>query len=88
VLNSDFILRQARALAARLTEGEVVPAERIARAIELVYGRVATPDEIALGVQFIQAAKSGDAKDADDQLSAWEQYAQVLLSANEFMYID
>ena len=35
--------------------------------------------EVRLGVQFLAAAGSPD---------AWEKYAQVLLSANEFAFID
>jgi hypothetical protein len=80
VLNSEFVVRQAKALAARLTEGDAEPADRIRMGFELAYGRPATDREIDLGLQFLNEA-SGD-------LAAWEQYAQVLLSANEFMYVD
>jgi mono/diheme cytochrome c family protein len=91
VLNSEFLVRQAQALAKRLTSD---PAEndgdRIRRAYLLLYGRPATDDEIQLGQGFLQATAITDDKGqpAMAQLSAWQQYTQILLGANEFTYID
>jgi hypothetical protein len=78
VLNSDFMARQAEALAARLTAGDKEDAARLRRAYLLVYGRPASEREVQLGMRFLAAG-------SDD---AWEKYAQVLLSANEFAFID
>jgi hypothetical protein len=88
VLNSEFILRQARALAARLAQGETETAQRIRTAFELVYSRPASDREVELGLEFLKAARDNGQLGADAEFSRWEQYAQVLLSANEFMYID
>jgi mono/diheme cytochrome c family protein len=82
VLNSEFMVRNARALAARLAETKQDDAARIRRAFPLLYGRPVTPEELQLGLAFLHAAP------AKDGLSHWEQYAQVLLSANEFLYVD
>ena len=57
--------------------------ERVRRAFTLVYGRPATQREIDLAVSFLSQTNGEGAT-----LSRWEQYAQVLLSANEFMYVD
>jgi len=92
VLNSEFVIRQAKALAGRLA---AVPAEgdaaRIRHAFMLLYGRPPTDREAKLGLEFLVESKAarahGESKEKDP-LSRWEQYAQVLLSANEFMYID
>jgi mono/diheme cytochrome c family protein len=82
VLNSDFMVRQAKALAARLTTGlERDDAGRIRRAFLLVFGRPAAEREVELGTRFLAEAGGGG-------LSAWERYAQVLLSTNEFAFID
>jgi hypothetical protein len=78
VLNSEFMARQARLLAARLTAEGGDDAARIRRAFPLVYGRPPTEREVQLGIQFLDAGSSG----------AWEEYAQVLLSANEFAFVD
>jgi mono/diheme cytochrome c family protein len=82
VLNSEFMVRNARALAARLAETKEDDAARVRRAFPLLYGRPVTQAELQLGLAFLHAAQ------AKDGLSHWEQYAQVLLSANEFLYVD
>ena len=50
-------------------------AEGIAAAYQLAFGRRPTPAETALGLEFL--------KDGTP-----EQYAQVLLSSNEFLFVD
>jgi cytochrome c553 len=90
VLNSEFVIRQARALADRLS---AVPAEsdatRIRHAFMLLYGRPPTDREAKLGLDFLAESKADTAPSQHkDPLSRWAQYAQVLLSANEFMYVD
>ena len=57
VLNSEFMVRQAKALAARLHENkDEDDAARIRRAFVLVYGRPARDAEIQLGLEFLKAA--------------------------------
>jgi mono/diheme cytochrome c family protein len=81
VLNSEFMIARARSLAAKLTAEEKDDAARIRKAFVRVFGRPAKPREVELGLAFLRAAeKTG--------LSPWEQYAQVLLSANEFTFVD
>ncbi len=85
LMNSPFVIEQAKHLAARpdviaLTKYE----ERIDRMHRLAYGRPAEAEEIALGLKFL--ANVGE--DAGKKLSAWEQYAQVLMLANEFAFVD
>jgi hypothetical protein len=83
VLNSEFMVRSAKALAARLTANpDEEDAMRIRRAFPLVYGRPVTERELQLGLAFLA---EGDAASA---LTRWEQYAQVLLSTSEFLYVD
>ena len=79
---SPFVVAQARQFAHR-PDVAWIPndAKRIERMHQLAYGRSAEPDEIELGLRFLAAA--GKAK-----LSAREQYAQVLLLANEFAFVD
>jgi hypothetical protein len=47
-----------------------------------LYARPATDREVQLALSFLASTGSNGG------MSAWEQYAQVLLSANEFMYVD
>jgi Protein of unknown function (DUF1553)/Protein of unknown function (DUF1549)/Planctomycete cytochrome C len=58
LMNSPFVLEQARKLAARPeVASKQQPADRVAAMIQLIYGRPATPDEISLGVAFINNAE-------------------------------
>src|SRR5262249_48104258 len=57
VLNSDFMVRQARALTKRLTSGPDEPdPARVRRAFPLLFGREATGDEVRWGVEFLASA--------------------------------
>jgi cytochrome c553 len=96
VLNSEFMVRQAKAFAARLTAnaGET-DATRIQRAYLLAYGRPPIAAELRLGLAYLAGPSPGAsvvqtaaAGAKAGRLSRWEQYAQALLSANEFLYID
>lgn len=90
VLNSEFMARQARALAQRLLrESGSTEMERIDRAFLLVYGRPAREAERVLGLRFLGGQTLHVPEGAREAaFGRWEQYAQVLLSANEFMYVD
>jgi hypothetical protein len=84
LMNGPFVVEQAKRFAAR-TEGAAKDEERIDRMHRLAFGRAAGPDDLALGLRFLAAAKSaGGAKG----LTPWEQYAQVLLLSNEFAFVD
>ncbi len=83
VLNSEFMERQAKALAARLTGGPGDDAEKVRRAFPLLYARPATDREVGLAVEFLKPTDG-----PKGPLGRWEQYAQVLLGANEFLFLD
>jgi hypothetical protein len=78
VLNSPFMAAQAKAFADRVTATASDDTARINTAFLLAYGRKPTEREVELGKGFLE--------DAGD--SAWEKYAQVLLAANEFAFVD
>jgi hypothetical protein len=83
VLNSEFMVAQAKAFAARVQKGAESDADRIALAYRLAYGRPPTDAEAELGLAFLSVPAV-----SDDKLTKWEQYAQALLAANEFLYVD
>jgi hypothetical protein len=88
VLNSDFMVGQAKALAKRLQEGNTSSDDtaRIRHAYRLVFGRDATDAEVQFGIEFLTAESNTET--TKSVLSRWEQYSQVLLSANEFTFLD
>ena len=80
LLNSPFLLEQAAALARRPDLAALEqPRQRIEQLYRLLFGRVPDGDELRAGEAFLREAAS---------TAAWEQYAQVLLLANEFAFVD
>lgn len=85
MLNSDFMVRQARALAARLNaQPDADDTAKVLMAYELVFQREPSSEEREFCVEFVR--KAGEDRQA--KLSPWEQFAQALLAANEFMFVD
>ncbi|MEQ1826775.1 MAG: DUF1553 domain-containing protein [Pirellula sp.] len=84
VLNSPFMVEQAKAFSARVhSEAADNDEARIKHAFLLAYSRPVTDIELELGLAYL-----GIKSDDQNKLTRWEQYSQVLLAANEFMYLD
>jgi hypothetical protein len=76
-MNSPFVIEQATALTARVAAVASSDDQRITATYRLVLQRDPTPEERKLGHEFI-------GKNA----GAWPEYTQVLLSSNEFTYLN
>jgi Protein of unknown function (DUF1553)/Protein of unknown function (DUF1549)/Planctomycete cytochrome C len=88
LMNSPFLIEQARHLAARPDVARVTdPGHRIGRFYRLLFGRSPGPDETALGLRFLAGARKRASGDRS-HLGPWEQYAQVLLLSNEMAFVD
>jgi len=74
-LNSAFLTRLSEALVARLDSGTGEPA-RIRQIYGILFGRNPSAQELQLGRKFLRENQQG-----------WPQYARVLLSSNEFLYV-
>lgn len=85
VLNSGFTVETARGFAQRLAAAAPDEEARMVLAYRLAYGREPTPAERRLGQEFLRAAAGAN---ASDKLTPWEQYAQAILAANEFNWVD
>ena len=82
MLNSPFIMAQARALAGRLTsDSNTDNARRVREVYRLLFGREPAQAETRLALEFL-------AGPAGPEMSRWEQYAQLLLASNEMLYVD
>ncbi len=85
LMNSPFVVEQAKALADRLPQGEGTSDEqRIVALYRLALQRDPLTAEAELGQQFLAAAAS----DTEAKLNPWQQFAQLVLLTNEFMYVD
>jgi len=79
-MNSDFVATQAGSVAERIRkEWGDNNRRRIQAAYNLLYSREATESEIDLGLEFL--------KDREPE-AGWREYAQVLLSSNELIFIN
>ncbi len=83
VLNSEFMVAQSRAFAARLNREASTDDLRVHRAYALLFNRSPSPNELQLGLDFLATTKSESAK-----LAILEQYALALLGSNEFAFVD
>ena len=85
LMNSPFMAERARQLARRLQAEFPTDAERVPALYARLYSRMPTAEELQIGLAYLAAPSEPM---PGDQLSRWEQYAQVLLSANELMFVE
>jgi hypothetical protein len=81
LMNSPFVLHQARSLAAR--PDVTAPSrleDRIRRLYRILYGRNPDSEEIQLGRAYLDESKGG--------AQTWKRYVQALLLGNEFVFVD
>ncbi len=78
MMNHPFVLQQAQVLLKRDNLSVMDPTERIQRLHSVIYGRTADADEVRIGREFVKSAGP----------TAWVQYTQALLMANEFAFLD
>jgi hypothetical protein len=92
LMNNPFVTQQAEQFARRLIGSSSDWSERIELAHQLAWCRPSTPQEQEGGRRYVQKyteelAKAG-ASSERLELEAWTSYARILLSANEFLYLD
>ncbi len=79
VLNSPFMQQQSEAFVARLQREAPASAQaKLELAYQILYGRQVSPQELEIGLRFVD----------DDSNATWQQYSQVLLGSNEFLFVD
>ncbi len=92
LMNSPFVQEQAAVFARRLLGCRGEAAERITQAYELAWGRPPEPSERARAVEFIRAGNVALASTAmpapSREHEVWTSLARVLLTANEFLYVE
>jgi hypothetical protein len=80
LLNNPFVLEQTRALAQRILGADKDDRARIRHVYLLLYGRDPLAEEERIGLEFLKRGATPE--------KAWMEYGQVLLCANEFIYVD
>lgn len=86
-LNSAITVDQAKKLLGR---AEVVSAasddDKISALYRVVFGRNPTDEEKTLGREYVQSL--ADREGEKIKLNPWQQYCQLLLGTNEFLFVD
>ncbi len=94
MMNSPFVVEQARRLVAREeVAGAPDDQARIRALYRLLFARNPSGAEVSLGMAFLRQQASGPTtvalqQPAAGKLSPWEKYAQALLMTNEFVFVD
>ena len=84
--NHPFVITQARAAADRLMKHGSGGSERIALAYEESLGRTPAAEELAACLDFVEAARSGNATPADIR-DIWARLVQALWSTPDFRFL-
>ena len=87
-MNNPFVYKQAGILAERVAS-EPTDKDRIVKLYEYVYQRKPNDEELQLGLKFLSTTpeKAGYAV-AGEPITAWRQYARIMISSNEFQFLD
>jgi cytochrome c553 len=92
LMNSIFMRDTAAAFARRACRDASDPRERVCRMEELAYSRSPTSDETAKAEEYLaqyrHLALTTGLNPARADTEAWQSYARVILTANEFFYVD
>ncbi len=92
MINNPFVAEQAEGLARCLLSLSRDTRERIERAYELAYARPPSAPEQERGVAYLESYTAGleraTAPPERVEIEAWTSYARILLTANEFVYVD
>jgi hypothetical protein len=87
-MNSSFVYLQAEKLAQRVYD-EGNDEARIRKAYRILFGRAPTGAEANVGLEFLRAHPDVPGAQILGQPStAWKEYARVLLSSNEFEFVN
>jgi hypothetical protein len=92
LMNDPFVREQAESFARRLIASSAEPEARISRAHEWAWGRPPTAAENAKGLDYvgrcIEELRRAGAPPERLEIEAWTSYARVMLTANEFVFVD
>jgi hypothetical protein len=92
MMNSKVLLEETRELARKLLADRQIDDVRVRKAYERIFGRLPTAGETERALQFIGDAEKmlaiEKATREEVRLSAWQGFCRVLVSSNEFVYVE
>jgi mono/diheme cytochrome c family protein len=87
-MNSTFVYKQAETFAKRVYD-EANDTARIQKAYRVLFGRSPSDAETKAGIDFLQAHPEAPGEQVAGQpTTAWKEYSRVLLSSNDFEFVN
>jgi len=95
MMNGEAVGKRSRELARSLLEGNSSDDQRIALAYQRTLGRAPSAEEVRESLGYVEAYKSKSVAAAQasgalttPNVDGWQSFCRVLLSSNEFIYVD
>jgi hypothetical protein len=88
MMNSKFIADRSRELARKLAAADADDRRRLADAYLWMLDRKPTEQEAQDMLNYMHAYQAKAARSANLQWSAWQSLCRILISSNEFIYVD
>ncbi len=91
LMNGTIVHEQTRQWTAKLLHDKSLDdAGRVRRVYQQAFGRLPSVTEIARSLDFIERIESelSRQKKADARTQAWQSFCRVIVSANEFVYVE
>ncbi len=87
-LNNPFVMEKAEGLARRMIAAASDPEARITLGHQLAWGRPPNRRELDRALRFVREASAAEIGGKTPEIETWTSLARILLTANEFLYID
>ncbi|MBS0263353.1 MAG: PSD1 domain-containing protein [Planctomycetes bacterium] len=88
LLNSEFVVERARNFARRLESAADADPARVRLAWLSAWNREPESHELTAALEFLEGQAAEHATDNSPRESAWADLCQMLLAANEFLYVE
>jgi hypothetical protein len=95
MMNGEAVGRRSRELARNLLEGNTTDDQRITLAYQQTLARTPTSEELRESLGYVERYRNKSLAGAQasgavttPSLDAWQSFCRVLLSSNEFIYVD
>ena len=88
MMNSENVDERSRSLADHLMAADGEDSLRIRRAYLITLTRQPTPQEVEESLLYLQNYPVGSGKDPDSRLEAWQSLCRVLMTSNEFNFVN
>ena len=88
MMNSENVAERSRSLAGHLTAADEEDSGRVRRAYLITLTRQPTPQEVEESLAYLRNYPMGSGTDGDSRLDAWQSLCRILMTSNEFNFVN